>query len=77
MSTLLGMVFVFCSQIAEAGGIIVPGRQRAKRSPAPSWGCGYDLGAGGGLGTSLNRPGSFEEVPRAQVILACCWKTNV
>lgn len=54
----LGMVFMFCSQIAEAGGIIVPDGKRARKRPAPCWGCEY-IGLGGcsGLGIIPNRPG--------------------
>lgn len=42
----------------------MPDRQRAWSSPAPCWG----LSAGNGLGTTLNKPGGFEEVPSAWVL---------
>lgn len=55
MSVLPGMVFLFCSQIAERGGIIVPGGQRARSNPVGA----DDLGPGNDQGTTPNRPGEL------------------
>lgn len=59
MSLLPGMVFISCPQVAEAGGKIVPGGQRARRSPAPAGGAVHGSGASGGLGMAPDRPGDL------------------
>ena len=56
----------------------MPGRQRAKRSPAPCQGCEQMILVLVEAWEPLSSgPESFEEVPRVQVLLVCCWKTNV